>query len=517
MPPQFSIVIPTRNRPGLIEGAIRSALSQTRSDFELLISDNSTNDETQAVLKTFDDPRIRIIRPAHSMLMHDHWQFAMDHASGEFITFLCDDDALHPRLLDIVARVIDSTGADVVTWRRCEYCFEDMPDMARRCHFRFVAHTDNMFEIDGTDAIDAAYEMRITNNDTVPRMLNCMIPRDLVRRAEDAQTPLFRPMAPDYSAMLAMFLHATRIVLVDAPLGVFGQSIQSTGTSGMFLGEVADTFMNELLEQQANRICLPKIIGVHTCMAETYMQCAREYPLLNGRKVNLGHVYGGTAQEIEQWRRAGYDVAALERDLENVVDNALGSERHVFDEFISNNRNLETERFLKPMNDGGNVLGFGPFLAQGANADDCGFSTIDSFAAGINKWIEQNGLSLRDFWDRSLESAGERAVVLYGLGHYGRTLTRVPPPPSHPLRNQVYVLDDGKDETPNGFRRMTSIDALNPREHFVIRTPFQSSAMDEKLLARGFDLNKNWKPLMDIASKDGNRSSESHAISHSIA
>jgi glycosyltransferase involved in cell wall biosynthesis len=45
--PLFSIVIPTYNRSDLVQGAVRSILAQTRNDFEVVVSDNCSQDDTR--------------------------------------------------------------------------------------------------------------------------------------------------------------------------------------------------------------------------------------------------------------------------------------------------------------------------------------------------------------------------------------------------------------------------------------------------------------------------------------
>src|SRR5262245_23599195 len=123
--PRFSIVIPTRNRAHLVPCAIRSALAQTFDDFELVVVDNASTDGTDQAIRAFKDPRIRAIHSNQARLMHDNWTFALSLARGEYVLFLCDDDAWHPRLLDIVDRHIELFNADVVCWRSITHYSQD--------------------------------------------------------------------------------------------------------------------------------------------------------------------------------------------------------------------------------------------------------------------------------------------------------------------------------------------------------------------------------------------------------
>ena len=55
--PLFSIVIPTYNRSELVQGAVRSVLGQTFADFEVVVSDNCSQDDTRDVVARFADHR----------------------------------------------------------------------------------------------------------------------------------------------------------------------------------------------------------------------------------------------------------------------------------------------------------------------------------------------------------------------------------------------------------------------------------------------------------------------------
>ncbi|HEY9657033.1 MAG TPA: glycosyltransferase family 2 protein, partial [Allocoleopsis sp.] len=57
--PTVSVIIPTYNRAHLVSRAIQSVLTQTFTDFELIIVDDASSDETPTVITKFKDPRIR--------------------------------------------------------------------------------------------------------------------------------------------------------------------------------------------------------------------------------------------------------------------------------------------------------------------------------------------------------------------------------------------------------------------------------------------------------------------------
>jgi glycosyltransferase involved in cell wall biosynthesis len=91
--PFFSILIPTRNRASLLQTAIQSVLQQDFDDFEIVISDNCSEDNTRQVVSDFNDKRIRYIRTEEFLPIADNFEAALNHAKGKYASFLPDDDA----------------------------------------------------------------------------------------------------------------------------------------------------------------------------------------------------------------------------------------------------------------------------------------------------------------------------------------------------------------------------------------------------------------------------------------
>jgi len=106
--PTFSVIICTYNRPMLVPRAIRSVLDQTFGDFELVIVDGSTDDETRAVVETFEDPRLRYVHEEAAGICEAR-NTGVAHASGRFVVFLDDDDTATAGWLE---RFHDAIGGD---------------------------------------------------------------------------------------------------------------------------------------------------------------------------------------------------------------------------------------------------------------------------------------------------------------------------------------------------------------------------------------------------------------------
>jgi hypothetical protein len=93
--PLVSIVLPTHNRARRLRQAVESVLAQTYERWELLIVDDGSEDETPAVVASFDDPRVRGIRIDHGGVCVAR-NAALDLAGGDLVAYLDDDNTMHP-------------------------------------------------------------------------------------------------------------------------------------------------------------------------------------------------------------------------------------------------------------------------------------------------------------------------------------------------------------------------------------------------------------------------------------
>ena len=99
MPP-VSVCIPTYNYARVLGQAIESVLSQTWGDFELVVCDNASTDDTQDVIGSFTDDRIRSYCNDHNLGLFGNFSRCLELAQGELVKFVCSDDWLDPRYLE---------------------------------------------------------------------------------------------------------------------------------------------------------------------------------------------------------------------------------------------------------------------------------------------------------------------------------------------------------------------------------------------------------------------------------
>ncbi|HEX8949428.1 MAG TPA: glycosyltransferase family 2 protein [Dissulfurispiraceae bacterium] len=102
---KVSVIIPTYNRAGYLKESLESALRQTYRNIEIIVVDDGSTDHTQELLKPYvDDGSIKYLYQKNSGSPSIARNFALRHASGEYICFLDSDDI---RMEGSVARGVD--------------------------------------------------------------------------------------------------------------------------------------------------------------------------------------------------------------------------------------------------------------------------------------------------------------------------------------------------------------------------------------------------------------------------
>ena len=111
--PMVSVVIPTYNRAEIIGRAIRSVQAQTFEDWELIVVDDASEDETEEVVGAFEDTRIRYIQHVENRGGAAARNTGIRNSRGEYIAFLDSDDEWLPHKLEGQLQVFKENDENV--------------------------------------------------------------------------------------------------------------------------------------------------------------------------------------------------------------------------------------------------------------------------------------------------------------------------------------------------------------------------------------------------------------------
>lgn len=214
IPPVFSIVMPAYNAERTIGAAIRSALAQTRPDFELLIVDDGSTDSTADIVRSFgDDPRVVLI-PSENQGPAVARNLALAQARGSYVSLLDSDDLYLPTYLAEVEAVLSADPGAGFAFPDA-WVLDDRTDRIR--------HTYTLADYAAPEPDPAAWLRQLVTYNVVHCM--AMIPRAVLERVGPFDERLRAAM--DYELWLRIAAHGYGAVRIDRPLGVYRVTVGS--------------------------------------------------------------------------------------------------------------------------------------------------------------------------------------------------------------------------------------------------------------------------------------------------
>jgi glycosyltransferase involved in cell wall biosynthesis len=326
--PFFSIVMPTRNRANLLPFAIKSVLNQDFKDFEIIVSDNCSNDNTKEIIETFKDNRIKYYRSEVFLPISDNWANGLSKINGKYITFLPDDDAFSINLLSNAKIAIDKTQTELLSWEFCYYYANEWFDKnypighslrkTKKNTIVVAPFNGRLVKIDTKKSIE---QMLLSHNGNLilenpkkavrpPQLSNAFYSKQLLNRIEDRNIQFFRGVASDiYSLIIAMSLTKSHHFL-DLPLSIYCINEVSTTSQMPKKGEKSmQNYFQQNTQENTTEFVPIKIISKQNLFLESILQA--HYSLgedVSQLKVNWSNYYVQFYNNLLSAKTNGADI-----------------------------------------------------------------------------------------------------------------------------------------------------------------------------------------------------------------
>ena len=317
--PFISIVIPTRNRGHLVQYALQSALNQKFDDYEIIVSDNCSQDQTASVVQEIGAGRVRYIKPGQVLAMPDHWEFALQQARGRFVVYLCDDDAWAPGVLERVSSLLDESASRLVVLNSGVYFGHNWLDPESRNVATFSPYTGEVRECDSDETLRRTYASCQTIFDA-PRMLNSFCDRETLMRVRKTAGRIFM-LCPDYSFLSLILTEIPSWLYIDEPLHLQGVFAEGIGSSSIFnRGEPLREFVREFDDGKILRRVPLQAPVVSNYIAETLLMAKEKLPdKLGGYEIDWSQYFINCWGDILRHEENGVNVAIDKQEFYRVV------------------------------------------------------------------------------------------------------------------------------------------------------------------------------------------------------
>ena len=107
--PKVSVCLMTYNGAATVERALTTLLAQTCRDYELIISDDHSTDDTLAICRRLANghAQVRFIRPERNLGAYGNMRFALSQARGKYFVWACQDDYWEPQFLEKLVAALE--------------------------------------------------------------------------------------------------------------------------------------------------------------------------------------------------------------------------------------------------------------------------------------------------------------------------------------------------------------------------------------------------------------------------
>jgi len=237
--PKFSIVIPTRARPDTLAHALRTAVEQTYEDVEILVHESGDDPGVAETVARVGDHRTRFVSTGLPVSMPENWERALNCTTGEFITFIGDDDGLVSDACATVSAILEKTPGDMISWRPATYYWpEHVVDHVRNRLQAFITEPDVIELKSSRVTLELVYNFR-ADYSRLPMIYNSFISRSVIDRVRAKCGRYFPGVAPDVSSGILNAFYCDSYLFSRRPLSISGLSHHSTGHRMFFSEEAA--------------------------------------------------------------------------------------------------------------------------------------------------------------------------------------------------------------------------------------------------------------------------------------
>lgn len=259
--PFLTVAIPVRNRGKYLPFVLDTLLAQEYSDVEVLILDNSSDDDTREVVSQAGDARIRYL-PSGSLLgMAENWERGLDNARGDYVFFLGGDDGLLPDALENVAGILRAYDPPSLSWQKPDYTWPDAspPNLLQ------VGLPGPLMWINGRMILRLLAQGR-TNYGLLPNIYSSFVKREFIDTIRAKRGKFFASVTPDVYSAITLVSEFRDYLFSPYPFSISGGSGASNGMSNARIGGLA-TFFAE--SQQEMHPGMPVIAGsISSCVLE---------------------------------------------------------------------------------------------------------------------------------------------------------------------------------------------------------------------------------------------------------
>jgi glycosyltransferase involved in cell wall biosynthesis len=232
---KFSVLLPTRNRLEFLKYAVETVLKQDYEDWEVIISDNCSEQDIRGYVQSLNDSRIKYYRTKDSVQVTENWNNALEKSTGDYVIMLGDDDGLTKGYFTTISRLIGTyKWPDFIYHNAFLYTYpavmSGFPNGFLTTHDfpNLFSGKDEPFWFNKEQSLDLVYRSMNFEMSFGYNMQFVIINGQFINQLRNKGS-FFKSPYPDHYAMNVIMFKAKRILVYPIPLVIIGISPKSFG------------------------------------------------------------------------------------------------------------------------------------------------------------------------------------------------------------------------------------------------------------------------------------------------
>lgn len=232
---KFSVLLPTRNRLEYLKYAVTSVVRQAYNEWEIIISDNASEQDIEGFVRSLGDDRIKYYRTENFCSVTENWNNALERSSGDYVVMLGDDDCLLDGYFSYCLTLLRKYDfPDMLYNSALNYVYPGVMPGAPEGYLMkfgyapFLVREKAPCILDKKEIKNLTKEVLNFNVSFNFNMQHSLVSKKLIEKMQN-YGKFYQSPYPDYYAMTALFLKADRILAVPDPLVVIGVTPKSFG------------------------------------------------------------------------------------------------------------------------------------------------------------------------------------------------------------------------------------------------------------------------------------------------
>jgi glycosyltransferase involved in cell wall biosynthesis len=280
--PLLSVIIPTRERAETLYFAIQTALDQTSNNFEVIVSDNFSQDHTREVVRNFNDPRLIYFNTGHRLSMSENWEFALEKARGEYIVFIGDDDAILPDGIQRLETIIQERQNEVYMWAPSIYFW---PFDGRQATIEYLAPVQPIHEMNLRRMASFVIAYGGWQYYRLPGVYHAAVSVKILNMIRKKTGRVFHATQPDVFTSMAIPVFVKTCVHTGRAVTVHGCSAKSNGAASVAKNgfAVQSKFIREYANYQIHPTLYPQAPVMANLIGDTCLVAMDMFPEFYGK------------------------------------------------------------------------------------------------------------------------------------------------------------------------------------------------------------------------------------------